>query len=155
MAAMGGGLGLLQGAASASAKQDAANKNIAAQMVQTSLDYQQSQRELIVESEAASEQANDAWLKMESSKATVSAGSAGTQGSTVGARLGEQSRQGGLSISRAYDRKESAQANHQAETKAKEIEGNNYIATQHIDPMTSMFEIAAGGFKGWSRFAKL
>ncbi len=155
MTIIGTGLGIAQGVAAASGQQAAARKNQRAAVDNQRINLIQNQREMVLEKDASVKEAHDAALAQSAAKATAVASSGGFSGSTAGARVSEQGRQGALSISKAEDRADAAEANYIMEQQAEQIKTANYIETQETSPMAHVFNIAASGLQGYQQFSSL
>lgn len=84
-------------------------------------------REYLVESRASQKEAHKAWLEQQSSKGKMIAMGNGAMGNTAGARVGEQMRQGSLSIQNAKDREEASGVNRMGNQMANSVAAQNRI----------------------------
>lgn len=145
-------LGLAAGAASVAGQASVAKKNTEMVKQQTQLEYAQQEREFIVESNAANKEAYSASLEADRGKAFVSTAGAGMRGSTAGARVAEQARQGALSIANARDRSDAARFNYTSAGKASQIGAQNRINTMQVSPLTAFTEVATAGISNYGAF---
>ena len=155
MSVLGLGLGIAQGVASVAGKRSAAEKNKKAAVDNQRLNLIQNQRENVQEKDAALKEAHKAALERDRAKATAVASSGNISGASAGARVAEQSRQGALSISTAFDRASAADANYLIEGQAEEVKTANYISTQTTSPLAEVFEVVGSGLKGYQQFARI
>ncbi|RUV56444.1 hypothetical protein EOA85_18655 [Mesorhizobium sp. M5C.F.Ca.IN.020.29.1.1] len=73
-------------------------------------------------------------------------------GSTVGVRLAEQSRQSALSIANVKDQRQGAQANYVMQGKANQLEAQDTLNKQRMNPMTTFLDVATSGLKNYGAF---
>ena len=145
-------LGIASGVAQAAGAADAAGKNMDMMQQQAKLEYAKSAREQLVETDAANKEGYQAKLEQDRGVALVKAVGQGMGGSTAGAQVAEQQRQGALSIANAKDRKTAANANYIMGTKNAQITGQNDINREAISPLTALTNIATSGMQNYGAF---
>lgn len=145
-------LGLAAGIAGEVGRAQTAKKNTAMIRKQAKLENAAHEREFIVESEAANKEGYEAFLEGDRARSFVVTSGAGMEGTTIGARSAEQSRQQALSISHARDRAEAARANYVMAGKHTKIAAENRVATIQPNPLTSFSNIATAGFSNYGAF---
>lgn len=148
-------MGIAQGVAGASAQSSTAANNIERAKINKELNDQQAQREYLVEQQAAAREKYGADQERARAASLMIAQGAGMQGSTIGGRVSEQNRQGALSIRNAEDRRQGAAANYVAETRANQIETQNYVTSQRISPFNTILNVASSGLQGYQQFRPL
>lgn len=145
-------LGLASGALNAAAQADAAKKNQKMVIEQARLKNASEERKLLVETDAANKEAYKASLEKERGESAAKVTSTGIQGSTAGARVAEQSRQGALSISNARDRAKASTANYAMAGKFNQIEAQNRVNTLQPSPLAMFANIASSGISNYGAF---
>ncbi len=145
-------LGLAAGAASVGGQAATAAKNTEMVRQQTALEYAQQDREFIVETNAANKEAYSASLEADRGKAFVAAKGAGMRGSTAGARIAEQARQGALSIANARDRSDAAKSNYKSAGKATQIGAQNRVNAMQVNPLSAFTQVATAGISNYGAF---
>lgn len=151
MCTIGAVLGLAVGAAQTAGQVSAANQNNRVIEQQARLEQAEAQRKFLVESDASNKDAFQASLEADRAKSFINA-TGGGQGATAGLRIGEQSRQGALSIANARDRKSAAGANYIAAGKNTQIGAQNRIAANSVSPMAAFTNIATAGISNYGAF---
>ncbi len=118
---------------------------------QAHMEHAAQEREFLVETNAANKDAYGAKMEADRGAAFIRAQAKG-QGSTMGLRIGEQHRQGALSIANARDRTEAAHANYIGAGMNTTIGTRNRIKANRISPMTAFANIATAGISNYGAF---
>ncbi|MER8639181.1 hypothetical protein [Mesorhizobium sp. M1365] len=105
-----------------------------------------------IKADAANKVGYEATLEGDRAKSAAVASGAGMNGSTTGLRLAEQSRQTALSIANAKDQREGAQANYVMQGKANQLETQDTLNKQRMNPMTTFLDVATSGLKNYGAF---
>lgn len=108
-------------------------------------------REFIVESNAANKEAYNAKMEADRGVALIRTQAKGS-GSTMGLRVGEQARQGALSIANARDRADAAGANYIGAGMNTTLGARNRVKANSISPLTAFTNIATSGIQGYGAF---
>ncbi|TIX15096.1 MAG: hypothetical protein E5V41_16905 [Mesorhizobium sp.] len=73
-------------------------------------------------------------------------------GNTAGLRLAEQSRQSALSIANAKDQREGAKATYVMQGKADQLQAQDSLNKQRMNPMATFMDITSSGLKSYRAF---
>lgn len=152
MCDLGLAIGLVSGILQAAGAADAADKNQKMIIAQAKLDHAAQAREFVVEQRASNKEAYNAQLEADRNKSYLKTISAGV-GSTPGARVAEQSRQGALSIQNAKDRGEAAAANYAFAGNATTIQAHNRIQVEEFTPLEAFTTIAGSAISNYGAFS--
>lgn len=145
-------LGLATGIASAAGEAETARANQELVVRKTRLEHAAQAREFIVESKASQKEAYDASLERDRGIAFVSASGGGARGNTAGLQIAEQHRQGSLSIDKAQDRQEAAEANYIQGGWNETIVAHHKINAMQPSPAATFAKIATSAVSGYGAF---
>lgn len=149
MCDLGLALGLVSGVAQVAAQADAQDKNRQAINDQLRQNYAEDARKRLVQDNEANKQSYQAQLQADRVGSEVKTAGGGMMGSTAAAQMAEQQRQGALSINNAKDSKDAANANYASSTNAAQIEAQNGLNQNTMNPFTAFTEIGASALKGY------
>jgi hypothetical protein len=147
-------LGIGTGIAQAAGQSQAASQNISMIRKQASLENAAHSREMIIEANAANKEGYQASLEADAAASTARTMGQGMQGSTAGAQIAEQQRQGALSIANAKDRSDAAKANYESASHITATTANNDISRQKqaVSPLNMFSTIASSGLSSYGAF---
>jgi hypothetical protein len=145
--------GLIIGAVSAAAgeagKMSAASTNADIAVQQARLEHSSQAREFLISADAANKDAFKAAQERDRAVSDAKVEGVDMQGSTMGARVSEQNRQGALSIANAKDQLDAARGNYVMAGHNSSIKAANDIRVNAVNPLTSFMNIAKGGMDGY------
>lgn len=144
--------GAAQGAATAAGEASAFRKNSRIIKQQSQLEYAAQERQRLVEIDAANKEGYQAQLEQDRATGFTAAKGEGMGGSTAGERIGEQQRQGALSIANAKDKVAGSNANYVMGGKHTQIASQNRINTQKPNTFTTLTNIATSSIANYSAF---
>jgi hypothetical protein len=147
-------LGIGTGVAQVAGQRQAADSNIKMIRRQAALENAAHTQELLVQTNAANKDAYNAQMEADAAASTVKAKGEGMAGSTAGAQIAEQQRQGALSIANAKDRADGAKANYASAGHITATTANNDIDRQRqaVSPLKMFSTIAASGLSSYGMF---
>lgn len=152
MCDLGIALGIAAGAAQAAGEASAAAANSKSLQARYKMNQASNQHDFVIKANAANKEGYQAALEGDRAKSAAIASGAGMNGSTAGLRLAEQSRQSALSIANAKDQREGAQANYIMQGKANQLEAQDTLNKQGMNPMTTFLDVATSGLKNYGAF---
>jgi len=142
-------IGALSGAAGEVGKMSAASTNADIAVQQARLEHSSQEREFLISADAANKDAFNAAQERDRAVSAAKVEGTDIQGSTAGARVSEQNRQGALSIANAKDQLDAARGNYVMAQNTSTIKAANDIRANSVNPLTSFVNIATEGIKGY------
>lgn len=145
-------LGIAAGAASAAGQASAAAANSKSVVARYNFNQASNEHDFVTKANAANKEGYQATLEGDRAKSAAITAGAGMSGNTAGLRLAEQSRQQALSIANAKDQREGAQANYVMQGKGNQLEAQDTLNKQAMNPMSTFMDIATSGLKNYGSF---
>ncbi|UCI26726.1 hypothetical protein [Mesorhizobium sp. B2-8-5] len=145
-------LGIAAGIANAAGQASAAAANSASMKARYNFNQASNEHDFVAKANAANKEGYQATLEGDRAKSTAVASGAGMNGNTAGLRLAEQSRQTALSIANVKDQREGATATYIMQGKANQLEAQDALNKQRMNPMSTFMDIASSGLKNYGAF---
>ncbi|MBZ9977810.1 hypothetical protein [Mesorhizobium sp. BR-1-1-10] len=145
-------LGIAAGIANAAGQASAAAANTKSIQARYNFNQASNEHDFVTKANAANKEGYQAILEGDRAKSTAVASGAGMNGNTVGLRLAEQSRQTALSIANAKDQREGATATYIMQGKADQLQAQDSLNKQSMNPMSTFMDIASSGLKNYGAF---
>lgn len=152
MCDLGAGLGIVSGGLKAVGANQTASANAEISRQQQLANLAVSQREFILENQAANKQGFQAQLAADRAESTIIAQGESAGGLSIGQRSAEQKRQGALNIFNTQDRSEQAGFNFENQVTINAQETENQIAINTPQAGTSFLNTITSGVSGYGRF---
>lgn len=145
-------LGIAAGIANAAGQASAAAANTKSIQARYNFNQVSNEHDFVTQANAANKEGYQATLEGDRAKSAAIASGAGMNGNTTGLRLAEQSRQTALSIANAKDQREGATATYLMQGKADQLQAQEAINKQRMNPMATFMDIASSGLKNYGAF---
>ncbi|TIW27516.1 MAG: hypothetical protein E5V63_09210 [Mesorhizobium sp.] len=152
MCDLGLSLGIAAGIANAAGQASAAAANTKSIQARYNFNQASNEHDFVTKANAANKEGYQSTLEGDRAKSTAVASGAGMNGNTAGLRLAEQSRQSALSITNAKDQREGAKATYVMQGKADQLQAQDSLNKQRMNPMATFMDITSSGLKNYGAF---